>query len=446
MPSDQSRYILGQEREMAGNTPTFNLKAVIHETRLTPATLRAWERRYDFLKPQRSAGGHRLYSQDEIDMLVWLVARQAEGLSISHAIQMWRDHENSPVSKQRPIYNDLQSYPSGAGTLLQLRNQWTRACLAFDELTAESALSQALALAAPEVVCTELILKGLAEIGQDWYEGAVSVQQEHFASALALRRLNALVAAAPRPTRPERLLAACPPGEAHDLVLLMLTFILRWRGWDVVYLGANVPLSHLDVTVRTTSPRLVLSVAQTLPGTAALRDMAKLLNNQTIPLTFGGGIFLQIPGLAERVPGYYLGNDLHSVPQSIERLLSRTPALPAPLAIPLIYQVALEGLKEKEGLIAASVNATFRDGPISAAHLEEANSHLGRAIISALSLGEISFLNHSITWLNGLLANHNLSSNLAQIYFKAYQQAVDQHLGDQALPVLDWLAGANITS
>ncbi len=431
---------------MAGSTPTFNLKAVIHETGLTPATLRAWERRYDFLKPQRSAGGHRLYSQDEIDMLKWLVARQAEGLSISHAVQMWRDHESSPVSQPRPISNDFQPHQSDAGILLHLRNQWTRSCLAFDEPAAESALNQALALAAPEVVCTELILKGLAEIGQGWYEGAASVQQEHFASALALRRLNALVAAAPRPTRPERLLAASPPGEAHDLVLLMLTFILRWRGWDVIYLGANVPLSRLDATIGDTSPRLVLSVAQTLPGAAALKDMAMFLNTLNLPLTFGGGIFNRVSGLTERIPGFYLGNDLHSVPQNIESLLRRAFAQTEPLAIPITYQVALEGFMAKEGLIAGSVSTTFQDGPILAAHLEEANTHLGRAILSALALGDINLLDYSITWLNGLLANHNLSSNLARIYFKAYQQAVEQHLGDQALLVLDWLAGVNITS
>jgi DNA-binding transcriptional MerR regulator len=424
---------------MAGNTPTFNLKAVILETGLTPATLRAWERRYDFLRPQRSAGGHRLYSQDEIDMLRWLVARQAEGLSISHAVELWHAHETatenpSEASTSRRLGDQLDP-----GAFMQLRKQWVAACLSFNEPAAELALGQALAQAAPEVVCTEILLKGLAEIGSGWFEGKVSVQQEHFASALALRRLNALVAAAPRPTRQERLLAACPPGEDHDLVLLTLTFILRWRGWDVVYLGANVPLSRLDATVRSTSPKLVVSVAQTLPGAASLREMAEFLHRQGTALSFGGGIFNQNPVLAERIPGYFLGPALQSVPQSVERLLQRAPVQPPPTPVPPAYLAALEGFKRFESRIAASVISTLQDGPITAKRLDEANTHLGRAIVSSLSLGDINLLDHSTSWLIGLLAHHNLAINLAEVYFSAYRQAVEQHPEAQAQPVLDWL-------
>ena len=64
----------------------FNIKAVVKQTGLNPATLRAWERRYGFPNPHRTAGGHRQYSQHDIDTLNWLIARQEEGVSISHAI------------------------------------------------------------------------------------------------------------------------------------------------------------------------------------------------------------------------------------------------------------------------------------------------------------------------------------------------------------------------
>ena len=47
----------------------------MHEVGLSAATLRAWERRYGLLKPQRSAGGHRLYSRQDIEMLKWLVEK-----------------------------------------------------------------------------------------------------------------------------------------------------------------------------------------------------------------------------------------------------------------------------------------------------------------------------------------------------------------------------------
>lgn len=430
---------------MSGNLPTYNLKAVIHETGLTAATLRAWERRYGLLKPQRSAGGHRLYTQDDIEMLKWLQERQAEGLSISHAIELWRRQEESIASQPEPEHGPLLTPGDGAGMLDQLRSHWLSACLAFDEPAAELALAQAMAIAAPEVVCTELLQKGLAELGEGWYAGKVSVQQEHFASALATRRLHALLAAAPKPTRPGRLLAACPPGEAHDMALLMLAFILRWRGWEVVYLGANVPLARLDATLKSTTPNLVLSVAQTLPGVAALSDMAKYTNAHHVSLAYGGGIFNHIPELADRIPGYFLGLELSAVPQVVEHLLAHPPVLPTPVPVSPAYADLLVRFKEKEALIVTTVQSALQDGTINLRHVEEANHNLTRAIESALSLGDIRFLDHSIGWLNGLLENYGLSPALAVAYYAAYRQAVQQHLGSDAGLLLEWLAQFELT-
>ncbi|MBK8782184.1 MAG: MerR family transcriptional regulator [Anaerolineales bacterium] len=77
---------------MFSKSPAFNLKAVLLETGLAADTLRAWERRYGLPTPNRSAGGHRLYSQYDIETIKWLIARQAEGLSISRAVEMWNEH------------------------------------------------------------------------------------------------------------------------------------------------------------------------------------------------------------------------------------------------------------------------------------------------------------------------------------------------------------------
>src|SRR5215217_8710231 len=76
---------------MYSTTPAFNLKVVLNETGLAADTLRAWERRYGLPTPNRTAGGHRLYSQRDIETIKWLMKRQAEGLSISRAVDMWNE-------------------------------------------------------------------------------------------------------------------------------------------------------------------------------------------------------------------------------------------------------------------------------------------------------------------------------------------------------------------
>src|SRR5512134_4090644 len=76
---------------MVNTSPAFNLKVVLKETGIAADTLRAWERRYGLPMPQRTEGGHRLYSERDIHTIKWLMARQAEGLSISRAVDLWNE-------------------------------------------------------------------------------------------------------------------------------------------------------------------------------------------------------------------------------------------------------------------------------------------------------------------------------------------------------------------
>ena len=71
--------------------PHYNLGYVIRETNIHPDTLRAWERRYGLPKPQRSEGGHRLYTSRDIEIIRWLMQQQNNGLSISKAVALMKE-------------------------------------------------------------------------------------------------------------------------------------------------------------------------------------------------------------------------------------------------------------------------------------------------------------------------------------------------------------------
>src|SRR4030042_5541110 len=109
---------------MIDNTHIYNLKAVMHEVGLSAATLRAWERRYGLLKPQRSPGGHRLYSRQDIEMLKWLVARQNEGLSISRAVEMWKTLKEDELITSTQIHAPELDSGAGEAIIEELRDQW----------------------------------------------------------------------------------------------------------------------------------------------------------------------------------------------------------------------------------------------------------------------------------------------------------------------------------
>jgi DNA-binding transcriptional MerR regulator len=424
------------------------MKAVVQETGLKADTLRAWERRYNLPQPDRTDGGHRLYSRRDIETLKWLINRQDEGMSISHAVELWNRllTEGKDPLKERagktlpPLSGRPQQVITSGTTMTQLRESWVQACLDFDEHTAEAALTQAFALYSPENVCLELLQKGLAEVGRGWYEGTTTVQQEHFASALALRRLEALVAAAPRPTRSERILIGCPPHEEHTFIPLLFNLLLRRRGWDVIYLGANVPVERLETTIKTTRPEIAIFPAQQLHTAAALPEIAEVLAEEGIPLAFGGRIFLEIPELKERIRGHYLGDTTDVAVQVIEKVIlnGRKPAdVPEPSPN---YARALTLFTQQQALIELTTWQILKDQGVPYAHVVNANLHLARNIAAALKLGEMHYLGSEIDWVRGLIDNYGIDAAYLQLYMDAYFLAVKQHLGREAQPIVDWLS------
>ncbi|HSM56738.1 MAG TPA: MerR family transcriptional regulator [Candidatus Sulfomarinibacteraceae bacterium] len=431
-------------------TPTFNLKAVVQETGLKPDTLRAWERRYSLPQPARSAGGHRLYSQRDIDILKWLIARQDEGLSISRAVDLFNqllEEGKDPFWEMAPEEEAVGLVPLEVGdTLSGLRESWIDACLDFDEQQANYVLAQAFALYPPETVCIEVLQRGLSTIGTLWYEGQATVQQEHFASALATRRLETLLAASAPPTRSGRILIGCPPQEEHTFSPLLLTLLLRRRGWHTIYLGANVPLERMESTIADTGPDLLILTAQTLLAAANLAPVAALAQDEGVTVAFGGQIFNRIPELASRIAGHHLNGKLRLAPDRVEQLLASPGLAPAPGEPPARYREALAHFEARQAHIDAYIleHRLESAGPpgVPIPHLPRANRGMAEGIVAALTLGDLSFLEHDLAWVEGLVRNHEypVADDLLERYLTLYHQAVSVELNEPAGQlIIDWL-------
>jgi DNA-binding transcriptional MerR regulator/methylmalonyl-CoA mutase cobalamin-binding subunit len=416
----------------------FNLKAVVQRTGIKPDTLRAWERRYGLPTPQRSSGGHRLYSQGDVDTIKWLTARQEEGLSIKRAVELWhviQSEGRDPLQAAVPI---PELHPVGR-TLSELRGQWIEACLEYDELRTQQVVNQAFALYSPETVVVELLQRAITQVGDGWYQGTVTVQQEHFCSGLVTRRLEALVMAAPPPSRAGRILVVCPPQEQHVIGVLLLTYLLRRRGWEVVYLGANVPIERLESMTAVTEPQLIISAAQQLHTAATLMEMAKLLQTLGVPLAYGGLVFNQLPALRLRITGHFLGEQLDAAPGVVESLMTVAQPLPAAEPIPEQYQRARRHFQQRQSLIGAHVLQSLSSAGYAHNHIALANRELGTNISAALALGDMDYLGADIEWVTGLLRNHQLPSEAFFEYLDVYHQAVVEKLDDSGQPITDWL-------
>ena len=433
---------------MYSTTPAFNLKVVLKETGLAADTLRAWERRYGLPTPNRTAGGHRLYSQRDIETIKWLINRQAEGLSISRAVDMWNEQISSGTdpltgAAQQGSISPLAMpvpYQTPDTTLDTLRGQWIEACLEYSESAAEQTLNQAFSMFPVEAVCLEVLQRGMSEIGERWYGNRATVQQEHFASGLAMRRLDALLSASPAPTRNQTVLVGCPVNEWHTFTPLLLSLLLRRRGLNVIYLGANVPLEEFSNTVKELGADLVVLVAQQLMTAASLQDTALVLSSKNIPVAFGGRIFSIHPELPSSIPGFFLGYQLPTALEQIELILNKKmrPHV-AGVASPR-YVAAYQAFVSRRGQIDLTLKQLLEPLAISPENIKTGMYFLGDNITAALRLGNMSLVSTEIDWLRALLQAHDTPPQQLIHFMEMYSEAVHKNIDGQGKPISDWIA------
>lgn len=426
-------------------TPTYNIKVVLNKTGIAADTLRAWERRYGLPIPQRTAGGHRLYSERDIETIKWLLAKQEEGLSISRAVDLWNEQIASgsdPLAgfASTSLLSPLAVPPPAPdSTLATLRKEWVGACTDFDEIAAEQILNQAFSLFPIEAVCMDLIQKGMAEIGSLWYENKLSVQQEHFASGLAMRRLDALLSAAPAPTRKEAVLVGCPADEWHTFTPLLISLLLRRRGYRVIYLGANVPADRFTETAKDAKVHLVLLVAQQLTSAATLQGTAHALTNKDIPVAFGGRIFNLRPSLPNYIPGHFLGNEVGNAIGEIEKALKSKTIPQATKTTSQGHIAAHQAFTAKRTKIEATLKELLQPLAISPDDIATGIHFLGDHIAAALQLGDMSHVSAEIDWLRTLLVSHGAHPGQLVHFMEVYAQAVDRHINGAGEPIKQWL-------
>jgi methanogenic corrinoid protein MtbC1 len=426
---------------MINHNPVYNLRVVLKETGLKADVLRAWERRYDLPHPQRTAGRQRLYSDYDIATIKWLKTKQAEGLSISRAVQLWKD---SIAAGREPLQDvaEMRAYPSlslpDGMSIEVLRQQWLEGCLAFDTAKADDALNQAFALYPVEKACSAIIRQGLNIIGEQWYLGKVSVQQEHFASALAIRRLEALLSAAPQPTRPQTVLVGCPMGEMHTFPAITLSLSLQRKGLKVVYLGADIPIEQMETTIKAIHPALIVLSAQQLVTAASLSVTAQALYEHHIPLAYGGLIFNRVPELRQRIAAIFLGESLESAVDKIEQLI-QTPGVLPPIPFDEKYKALAQSFRLARPLIEKELYATLQDDNLQIETIEEVNTFFGTKLAAALELGDPAFMEGEMTWIIGLLTSHHLPAEQLISYLGIYSHCVRTVLGKDGDPITQWI-------
>jgi len=272
--------------------------------------LRAWERRYGLLRPVRSAGGFRLYSEADADRVRRMRAHVAAGMSAAEAARAALDDELTfPAVRPEPGTPPGVEAPGGIGESRAARSEalanLAKATDEYDEPAAHAVLDRLLSTLTVETVLRDVVIPYLHELGARWARGEVSVAQEHFATHVIRGRLAGLTQGWGRGHGPRAILA-CPPEELHDMALLAFGIVLNRNGWRIEYLGANTPLGDLIRMAGAQRPDLVVVAATTPERFEGLaEDLDRL--SRLAPLAIAGAGATR--EAAERVGARLLSDD-----------------------------------------------------------------------------------------------------------------------------------------
>lgn len=292
----------------------YPIRAISELTGVPTTTLRAWERRYGLLKPSRTAKGHRLYSTEDIDLVKEIVKLLKSNHTISEAIRIIRN----------PELNEASSADAD-GHWAVYQQRILRSIESFNEQNLDTTYNEALSIYPVDMVTREVILPVLRLLGERWKKREAGIAEEHFFSAFLRNKLGARLHHESRRSRGNKILVACLPGEYHELGILLFCIAAIGHGYQILYLGTNMPPDQLGKVVDSTDVSAVL-----LSGSKpeiwqddVESQLIKNISTSNIPYMFGGEFSEVHKERLESHGAHVLGSD-HG--QAMEHMASIIPA------------------------------------------------------------------------------------------------------------------------
>jgi DNA-binding transcriptional MerR regulator/methylmalonyl-CoA mutase cobalamin-binding subunit len=258
----------------------YTIKRAAELTGIPAATLRAWERRYGILTPERTGSGYRLYSESSLHTLTLMRDLVEDGWSPRQAAQeiARRLAGASTEDGDEPPQAETAAAPD-AGITRPRGRRHAPPSSAVGELVAAAAeldptrladlLDDRFSRGSFETVVDGWLMPALAEMGRAWADGRITVAGEHLVSHAVERRLAAAYEAAAHNPVGGPIVVGLPPDAHHELGILAFATAARRAGLKVTYLGADLPAADWPGAAAGQSARyavLALSRAGDLPA------------------------------------------------------------------------------------------------------------------------------------------------------------------------------------
>jgi len=280
----------------------YPIRYAARRTNLTPHVIRAWEKRYKAVVPQRSPNNRRLYSEDEVQRLHLLKIVTDAGHNISQVARL-KLTELEHLARQENILGPRSRDKQPKTALPVAIDDYYTQCLAavrnLDADGLERAFDQAAVDLTRIALVRDLIMSLFEEIGNLWRKGSLKIVNEHMATAVTRNLLVNMLRATGTADSAPRILIATTVGQWHDIGALMVALTTADSGWQPVYYGPNLPSEEIAAGARQSGARAVaLSITHLLDQPSLADELRKLRRY------IGRGLAIFIGGRA-------VGDDLH---------------------------------------------------------------------------------------------------------------------------------------
>jgi MerR family transcriptional regulator, light-induced transcriptional regulator len=287
--------------EDSGETPVgLTIEQVSRMLGVPVPTIRSWERRHQVPVVNRTPGGHRRYSSDQLDALRRMRDLVAQGL--------------------RPVDAAARVKSADATSPDLLIEALLQASQEFKPDTIREILDAAQQVLGLGRTVDDVLLPALRQIGQRWQSGEADVSHEHLATNAIHSWLSGLNQTRPPLRQFGPIVLCCGPRDDHTLGLEALSALLVERGVDCLLLGARTPVESLVRAVRDTSAAAVILVCHLTAGRQAAVDALRSADLDQTSIYYAGGAFASHQA-RHGVPGHHLGDNLTSAADSIANAL-----------------------------------------------------------------------------------------------------------------------------
>ena len=232
----------------------YPIRAVSKLTGISVDTLRAWERRYRVVEPERDERG-RLYSEADVERLRLLRAAVELGHAIGRVAALTTAELKTLQHRgPDPVPYDGPAIAASPADLASLQAAVER----FDAPALRRELSRLAAILPARTLARDVAMPLLKWVGEAWHEGRVTVAQEHLVTAELRSLIGALARLHALPDNAPRLMLATPAGEEHEIGTLVAALMASGSGFATFYLGPNLPASDVVNAARRIAPRAVV--------------------------------------------------------------------------------------------------------------------------------------------------------------------------------------------